>query len=88
MKRRTLAKQMTLRDWFAGQFAMGFVIGISDRENDEDSDQSVAINAYQYADAMIRHRDELLDMEEQEEKEQAAEIKRQLEKRWGKEESS
>ena len=44
---------MSLRDWFAGQIATGFVIGTLG----EAGPAAVAIKAYRFADALLAERD-------------------------------
>jgi hypothetical protein len=45
---------MTLRDWFAGQALTGFLAG--DECEKRSYPQEAAFEAYQYADAMLSHR--------------------------------
>jgi hypothetical protein len=58
------AQEMTLRDYFAGQAAMGLInrivdVGMEDPRIDiaEKHQKNIAITAYMVADAMIKERD-------------------------------
>jgi hypothetical protein len=52
-KREPLARDMSLRDWFAGQF----LVSLATRHSSLDI-AGKAYDAYEYADAMMRERKE------------------------------
>jgi hypothetical protein len=51
-KREPLARDMSLRDWFAGQALMGLIA-----HGTRWTREGMAIDAYEYADAMLKKRE-------------------------------
>ena len=52
-----IAWGMSLRDWFAGQALMGWAAGRQGPMMDDTNRESAVVEAYKYADAMLRARE-------------------------------